>query len=102
MFARSSTYRLPGGQATAAEQEFRSAIASIARLEGLHDAYLFISEDGEQALTLTVWDTHEALTASRVAATVARSSAADAVGGTVGSVVEYRVAVHVPPTDVPA
>jgi heme-degrading monooxygenase HmoA len=99
MFARASTYQLPAGRSAAAEQEFRGAIARIADLDGLEDAYLLISEDGDQALTVTVWDTHDAMVASRVTASVARRAAAEAVGGGVTSTVEYRVAVRVSRAD---
>jgi heme-degrading monooxygenase HmoA len=100
MFARDSTYELPPGKAAVAEQEFRSAIERIAELDGLHEAFLFVSEDGDLVRTLTVWETHEAMTASRVAATVARRAAAEALGGGVSSAVEYRVAIHVTAADV--
>lgn len=93
MFARVTTYDLPMGQAAEAVQSFRAAIASIEKLPGLRDAYLFVSEDDGQALTVTFWTTHEAMSASRVRATRARSEAAAAVGSNVLSTVEYRVAI---------
>ena len=94
MFGRVSTYELPQGRATEAVQSFHEAIASIEELPGLRDAYLLLSEDDSQALTVTLWETHDAMAASRVRATRVRSEAAAAVGSNILSTVEYRVAIH--------
>jgi heme-degrading monooxygenase HmoA len=94
MFARVSTYELPQERTAEAVDAFRAAIADIEGLSGLLDAYMLVSEDGSSALTVTLWDTHGAMEASRVRAARARSAAAEAAGSTVQSTIEYRVAAR--------
>ena len=94
MFARVSTYELPQGRDAEVVDAFRAAIADIEGLSGLLDAYMLISEDGASAVTVTLWDTHDTMAASRVRASRARGAAAEAAGIAVQSTIEYRVAVQ--------
>jgi heme-degrading monooxygenase HmoA len=94
MFARVSAYELPQERTADAVAAFRTAIADMEGLSGLLDAYMLVSEDGSSALTVTLWETHDAMTASRVRAARARSAAAEAADSAVQSTIEYRVAVQ--------
>lgn len=71
-----------------------AAIDAIERPPGLLDACMLVSEDGSDAVTITLWETHAAMVASRVRATRLRTEAARLVGAEVRSTVEYRVDVH--------
>jgi heme-degrading monooxygenase HmoA len=94
MYARVTTYELDeqAGDATAA---FEAAIERIRALPGLVDAsFLIEREQGARALTITTWATLEAMEASRVAATRARSDAAREVSAEVTTTCEYAVRVR--------
>lgn len=95
MFARVSKYDLPVERAHEAAAAFREAIERISTLDGLERALLLLPRDGGGAVTITLWETATAMEASRVAASRARSVAANAVGGEVTSTEEYEVAVDV-------
>jgi len=53
-----------------------------------------VSRDSNRGIALTLWDDHDAMTASRVTATRVRSAAIESVGGEVVAVDEFEVAVR--------
>ena len=93
MFARVAVYEIPGHRVDEAVGSFREAIDQIPKT-GLEEVYVLISPESDRALTITLWDKHDAMEASRITASRLRSDAAKAVEGSVQSVVEYEVAVH--------
>jgi heme-degrading monooxygenase HmoA len=95
MFARVSMYELPADRAHEAAAAFRDAIERIRALDGLERALLLMPRDGTRAVTVTLWESATAMEASRVAASRARSAAANAVDGEVTSTEEYEVEVDV-------
>lgn len=95
MFARVSTYELEQGRASEALEAFEPAIESIRGLEGFVDGFFLVERDGQQAVTITVWESLDAMERSRVAATKARSEAAHGTNATVTSSCEYEVGLHV-------
>src|SRR6266496_201387 len=95
MVARVSVYELPEERADEAAERFGEAIAEIRGLEGLEEAYLLLNPETGRAMTLTLWDGHQAAAASRVTATRLRTEAARAVDGSVVSSEEFDVSVHV-------
>ena len=94
MFARVTTYDLHAGRASESIEAFGPAIDRIRSLEGLVDAYFLVERDGGRAVSLTVWDSVEAMERGRMAATRARNEAAEAAGAEVTSTYEYEVGVH--------
>jgi heme-degrading monooxygenase HmoA len=94
MFARVSTYELDQGRASEAIDAFAPAIEQIRDLEGFVDAYFLVERDGVQGVTVTLWTTLDAMDRSRIAATRARTEAAQAAAATVTSTYEYEVGVH--------
>jgi heme-degrading monooxygenase HmoA len=94
MFVRLSTYRLPQERRADSIAAFRGAVDEISKLDGLAEAFFLVSDESDRAVTITVWDSHEAMTASRVRASRLRSDAAGAVGRSVESTEEFKVAVH--------
>jgi heme-degrading monooxygenase HmoA len=91
MFARVSIYDIPEDQRANAQSNFASALARIRETEGLADAQFLLGCDSNRAVTITFWESHEAMAASRVVASRLRSEAAAAVGGDVVSVEEFEV-----------
>ena len=95
MFARLSIYDISGERAGEARRSFADALEKIAASRGLSEAYFLFSRESERGVALTLWDDHEAMSASRVTASRLRSAAVEAVGGDVVAVDEFEVAVHV-------
>ncbi len=93
MFARVSSYQFPANQADQAVQAFSTAINSLRELDDAKGAYLLLDRRSGKALTITLWQTEEALQASEEAANKLRSDAAGSGGGTVQSVERYEVAL---------
>jgi heme-degrading monooxygenase HmoA len=94
MFARVSTYDVPGERAEDAIRGFRDAIDRIRASDGFLEAFFLVDRDGNQAMTITLWESAHAMEASRVAASRARTEAARAADGEVRSSSEFVVAIH--------
>jgi heme-degrading monooxygenase HmoA len=94
MFARVTTYELAEGRASESIEAFEPAIDQMRALDGLVEAYFLVERDGLHAVTLTLWETLDAMERSRVAASTARSEAANAVGADVLSTYELEVGIH--------
>jgi heme-degrading monooxygenase HmoA len=91
VFARVSIYEIPQEKRAEAQTNFSSAIASIRETAGITDAQFLFGCDSDRAVTITFWESHEAMAASRVVASRLRSEAAAAVEGDVLSVEEFEV-----------
>src|SRR5262245_24415554 len=94
MFARVTTYELAEGRASESIAAFEPAIDRIRTVDGLVDAYFLVERDGRHAVTLTLWETIDAMERSRVAASTARIEAAEAAGAEVVSTYELEVGIH--------
>lgn len=94
MFARVTTYELTEGRASETIAAFEPAIDQIRTLDGLVDAYFLVERDGLHAITLTLWETLDAMERSRVAASSARMDAAQTAGAEVTSTYELEVGIH--------
>ena len=94
MYARMSIYEIDRDRVEDTVARFRDAIETISYMEGLRDAFFLVSGDGERAVALTLWQTHDAMTASRVTASRLRSEAVRDVEGSIVSVDEFDVALH--------
>lgn len=95
MFARLTTYELEDGRASESVDAFEPAIDHVRVLEGLVDAFFLVERDGRRAVTLTLWESLDAMERSRVAASSARTEAAREAGAEVASTVEFEVAIRV-------
>ena len=73
---------------------FAPAIESIQALDGLVDAYFLVECGGDRALSMTIWESDDAMERSRVAASRARIEAAGAVDVEVLSTYEFEVGIH--------
>ena len=95
MFARVTTYELEDGRASESVDAFGPAIDHVRVLDGLVDALFLVERDGRRAVTLTLWESLDAMERSRVAASSARTEAAREAGAEVASTVEFEVAIRV-------
>jgi heme-degrading monooxygenase HmoA len=94
MFARVTTYELVEGRASESIEAFRPAIDQVRVLDGLVDAFFMVERDGSHAITMTLWESLDALERSRVAAASARTEAAGVVAAEVTSTYEFEVGVR--------
>ena len=74
MFARVSTYELEQGRASEALEAFEPAIENIRGLDGFVDGFFLVERDGLQAVTVTLWESLDAMERSHVTASRARSA----------------------------
>jgi hypothetical protein len=93
MYARIAVYEIPGHKMGEAVAAFGNAIDQIRQLSP-QEVYVLVSRDDNRAVTMSVWDTPQAMEASRVRASGLRSDAVSVVDGSIQSVVEYEVALH--------
>ena len=90
MFARVSTYQ---GDTERLLEGFRRTTEPLAQLEGFERAYFLTDSEAGRALTITLWDSQAAMTASADWASRAREHAAHESGAEVESVRSYEVAL---------
>ena len=94
MFARVTTYELVEGRASESIDAFQPAIDHVRELEGLVDAYFMVERDGSHAVTMTLWESLDAMERSRVGASSARTEAASSVAAEVTSTYEFEVGIR--------
>ena len=94
MFARVTTYELEEGRASESIEAFEPAIDRVRELDGFVDALFLVERDGRHAVTLTLWDSLDALERSRVTASSARNEAAREVAADVTSTYELEVGIR--------
>jgi heme-degrading monooxygenase HmoA len=90
--ARVSSYE---GDLDRLVEGFRRQTDLVRRLDGFARAYLLVDRAGGRALTVTLWDSEEALEASASRAAHLREEASEAAEATIGSVDSYELAFDV-------
>jgi heme-degrading monooxygenase HmoA len=90
-FARLAIYDVSEDLQAEARAGFEEAIERIRDVPGLQEAYLLVGTESGRTVTITFWESHEAMAASRVVASRVRSEAVAAVDGEVVSVDEFEV-----------
>jgi heme-degrading monooxygenase HmoA len=91
MHARVSTYE---GDAEGLRQGFDAQTEPLRQVDGFERAYFLIGEGGK-AISVTMWESREALDASAEAANKMRDDATSPSGATIVSVENYEVALEV-------
>ena len=72
----------------------RGGVAGSLELRGTEGGYLLVDREDGSAITVTFWASHEALSASEVAAAGLRRRAMEDAQGSVASVGVYEVAAE--------
>ncbi|HYR63891.1 MAG TPA: hypothetical protein VET24_14835 [Actinomycetota bacterium] len=93
MYARVSTYAASPTDVDRLVQAFGSD-NRLSQMAGLRDAFLLVDRASGRALTVTLWESEEAVTASAAGATELRRDAAGSAGSSIESVETYEVAIH--------
>jgi heme-degrading monooxygenase HmoA len=91
MWARVASYEIPIGEIDAGVRGFQNAMTSLRQMDGAAAAYLLVDRTSGKALTLTLWESDDALRASEEAAERIRR---EAVGEAVRNVERYEIALH--------
>jgi heme-degrading monooxygenase HmoA len=92
MLARVARYEVPSDRLDDAVEAFGSAAREIEGLPGFVSGYVLVDYEDGRTMTVTLWQTQDAFDSSESAARVARSNAANSVGGSVLSVERFDVA----------
>jgi heme-degrading monooxygenase HmoA len=90
MFARVSTYQ---GDTERLLEGFRRTTEPLTQFEGFERAYFLTDPAAGRAMTVTFWDSADAMAATAEWAGRAREHAAHESGGTVESIGSYEVAL---------
>ena len=92
MHARVSTY---AGQADELVKGFESVTGPLEHLEGFSKAYFLVDRAGGRGMSITLWESAEALEASAERASQMREQATDQAGASIQSVENFEVALTV-------
>ena len=92
MHARVSTYE---GQADELVKAFDSVTGPLEELEGFSKAYFLVDRAGGRGMSITLWESEDALNASVERANQMRQKASDQAGASIRSVDHFEVAVTV-------
>lgn len=90
MHARVSTYT---GEAEALLDGFQSATEPLEHIEGFSQAYFLVDRANNRAISITMWESEDALLASAARADELRKGATEPSGSTIESVEHYEVAL---------
>jgi heme-degrading monooxygenase HmoA len=88
MYARISTFT---GEAEALSEGFRSAAEPLESVPGFSHAYFLVDRANNKAISITIWESEDALGESSSRADELRKGAAESAGGTIGSVESYEI-----------
>ncbi len=92
MHARVSTYT---GDGDALVAEFESVRAPLAEMDGFSRAYFLVDRARGTGMSITMWESEDALNASVERANQMRQQATDQAGGSIEAVDSYEVALTI-------
>lgn len=93
MFARVSTYS--GADPDRLVAGFEAIADQLKQIDGFSDAEFLIDRASGKAISITVWETEEAMIASQAAADSLRRQGSEAGGASIDSVEHYEIAMTV-------
>ncbi len=96
MHARVSTYHGPAGLSEAEIDEItrkteEAVLPGVRRMDGFKGVLSLLDQGTGKALTITLWDSADAMTASEEAANKTREQAAEIASEEIAGVERYRV-----------
>ncbi len=91
MHARVSYYDLAGGSRDDVVRAFDEARPAVEQMQGNRGVMLLVDPEGGKAITITLWESEEALRATAEQASETRERAAGEAGMTIRSVESYEV-----------
>jgi heme-degrading monooxygenase HmoA len=94
MHARVSLYDLNDASRDDAVAAFEQARSAVEQMQGNQGGMLLVGTNGDKAITVTFWESEQALRASAEQADEARQQAAGSAGMTITGVEPYEVALE--------
>jgi heme-degrading monooxygenase HmoA len=96
VFARVSTFTGASDEIDEAIRQIReNVLPSVEQLNGYKGAYFLVDRQNGKSLSMTLWESEEAMRASEETANSLRSEVAEALGTQMVGVERYEVAVAV-------
>jgi heme-degrading monooxygenase HmoA len=96
VFARVSTFTGASDEIDEAIRQIReNVLPSVEQLDGYKGAYFLVDRQNGKSLSMTLWESEEAMRASEETANSLRSEVAEALGTQMVGVERYEVAVAV-------
>jgi heme-degrading monooxygenase HmoA len=92
MLARVARYEVPSDRLDDAVDAFSEAAKEIQELPGMLGGYVLVDYEDGRTMTITLWENQDVFDSSESAARMARTNAANSVGGSVLSVERFDVA----------
>lgn len=92
-FARVSSYQ--GSDAEGLVEGFRSVTESLEQIDGFSHAYFMVDRQSGKGLSVTIWDSEEALNASVQQAEELRRRGTQPSGTEIQSVQHYEIALTI-------
>jgi heme-degrading monooxygenase HmoA len=92
MFARVSTYR---GEGDRLLHGFSTVSEPLEAMEGFSHAYFMVDRESGTGMSITIWDSEQALRASVARADELRRQGTEAGSAEIESVVEYEIGMTV-------
>ena len=92
MFARVSTYR---GEGDRLLQGFQTVSGELEGVGGFSHAYFMVDREGGKGMSITIWDSEEALLSSVAKADELRKRGSEAGGASIESVEHYEIGLTV-------
>ena len=92
MFARVSTYR---GDPDRIVEGFTAVTEPLEAIDGFSHAYFMVDRESGRGMSITIWDSEEALTASAAKADELRKQGAEAGGAEIESVEHFEIGMTV-------
>ena len=89
MFARVSTYR--AADADKLLEGFQTVTDPLEQMDGFSHAYFLVDRASGKAMSITVWDSEQALSASVAKADELRQRGTETCGGSIEAVEHYEV-----------
>jgi heme-degrading monooxygenase HmoA len=94
VFARVSTYTGTSDELDEAIRQVReNTLPKLMQLDGYKGAYFLVDRQNGKSLSVTLWESEEAMSTSEEAANSLRSEVADALGTQMVGVERYEVAI---------
>lgn len=93
MFARVSTYR--AADADKLVKGFRSVTDPLEQMDGFSHAYFMVDRASGKGMSITIWESEQALLASAAGADELRRRGSETGGGSIESVEHYEVGLTV-------
>ena len=90
MHARVSTYT---GEPEALVEGFRAATGPLEMIDGFSHAYFLVDRANNKAISITIWQSEDALSTSAAKADELRRDATEGAGGTIETVEHYEIAL---------